>query len=71
MPEGVNINHYLRAGIGLPLCKYPPDFFFFLICNYGGKGKQFKQQNTISWEARDRDPLHLLFVCSPQLKILD
>lgn len=29
MPEGININHYLRAGIGLPLCKYPPDFFFF------------------------------------------
>ena len=27
MPEGVNINHYLRAGIGLPLCKYPPDCF--------------------------------------------
>ena len=26
MPEGVNINH-LSAGIGLALCKYPPDCF--------------------------------------------
>lgn len=29
MPEGININHYLRAGIGLLLCKYHLIIFFF------------------------------------------